>query len=92
MKLIIFLILPGVIICFYVLSIVSPEFAANIGGSSNLASFLIVLLTYAYVVLTGTTVMELIKTHKEQQRPYIIVDLEFEKRFVDLVIKRNNKI
>ena len=66
-----------IFIAIYIFSITFPDIASKFGGISVLSNFLIVLLTYFYVVVTGIMVREEIKHQEKERRPYVIADLKF---------------
>lgn len=64
-----------------------PSVSNKFGGPSELSNFLIVLLTYFYVVLTGIMVRQMIENQKLERRPYIIADLDFIEHIVWFTLK-----
>jgi len=87
MKKIFLFVLPLLFILIYILSAMLPSISNKFGGPSELSNFLIVLLTYFYVVLTGIMVRQMIENQKLERRPYIIADLDFVEHLVWFTLK-----
>jgi len=92
MRLSLLILFPALIIIVYLIIIISPEFSTKVGGAPNISNFLIVLLTYIYVVLTGQMVRKMIEIQKQDRRPYLIFDLVFEGHIVYISLKNIGKI
>jgi hypothetical protein len=89
---VIFIVIPIVIIVIYISSLLFPELAQSMGGISNISSFLIVLLTYIYVVITGLMVRQMIQSQKDERRPYIIADLKLFELDLYIVLENTGKL
>lgn len=91
MKLTLLVIIPLLLVGIFILCAVIPETSNQLGGTTVIISFLTVLLTYIYVVLTGMMVQQMVKSHENENRPYILPNIEFDDEFGWIVIKNIGK-
>jgi hypothetical protein len=83
--------IPVGLIGIFILCIMFPDTANKFGGASTIVSFLTVLLTYIYVVLTGMMVRQMVKAQQDEDRPYILAHLEFDQNLCWIVVSNIGK-
>lgn len=77
-RLFLFAIIPTTFLASYiVIALFFPNISKTLGGISNILSFLIALLTYFYVLLTGSMIHHMRSIHIDEYRAYIVADIEF---------------
>lgn len=92
MKVLLLYIVPLILVGLFLFAVTNPKLVVELGGTVTFISFLTVLLTYFYVVLTGLMVKQMIKSQEEERRPYITVDIEFEQSRGWLVISNIGRL
>lgn len=63
----------------------------NSGAITAAATVVLVIATIIYVILTKGMLAHMVKTQNIEQRPYILVDFEFDDSFCWLVIRNTGK-
>ncbi|MBN1329944.1 MAG: hypothetical protein JXA54_10770 [Candidatus Heimdallarchaeota archaeon] len=87
-----FFVVPLILIVLYTISLFNEFVAQKFGGLSNISSFLIVLLTYLYVLLTARMIQKTAEIQNQERRPYILLDFEFIEDEVYIILSNTGKL